>query len=139
MHVSFAVLAAAEQMLVEATGLVVYPTGSAEGEGWSWLGLDLVATCLTSVMPTTAESVDFHRALVIPLAAATLIVAEGWMQTAPAAECVGGTVVYPGLLEHRRMMERKRHGIPLHKDIVGWLWEQGKALGVRECLTEIKT
>eukprot|EP00854_Cymbomonas_tetramitiformis_P012274 gene12274-14494_t len=66
-------------------------------------------------------------------------VVVGWMQTAPAAECVGGTVVYPGLLEHRRMMERKRHGIPLHKDIVGWLWEQGKALGVRECLTEIKT
>ena len=29
-------------------------------------------------------------------------------------------VVYPGLLEHEEMQERKAHGIPLHKEVVQW-------------------
>jgi hypothetical protein len=39
-------------------------------------------------------------------------------------------VLYPGLSEHEEVLERRAHGIPLHKEVIEWFGSITRELGL---------
>jgi LDH2 family malate/lactate/ureidoglycolate dehydrogenase len=51
------------------------------------------------------------------------------LRTAPPAPG-HDRVLYPGLSEHEEVLERRAHGIPLHKEVIEWFGSVTRALGL---------
>jgi LDH2 family malate/lactate/ureidoglycolate dehydrogenase len=44
-------------------------------------------------------------------------------------------VLYPGLSEHEEILDRRAHGIPLHKEVIQWFAEITSELGLAPLAT----
>ena len=44
-------------------------------------------------------------------------------------------MLYPGLSEHEELLERRAHGIPLHKEVIQWFDQITDELGLAKLAT----
>jgi L-2-hydroxycarboxylate dehydrogenase (NAD+) len=117
--------------------------GSHKGYGLA-LMVEILATMLSGTLPFGLErSTGYkHFFAAYDIAAFTEVEAFKthmdelltWLREtrpAPGQE----RVLYPGLLEYEEEVERRAHGIPLHREVVQWFEEITRALGLPALVT----
>jgi LDH2 family malate/lactate/ureidoglycolate dehydrogenase len=128
-----------------AGGLQLLPLGGTREQGsHKGYGLALLVEVLTTLLagsvPTMVHDerpMAHHHFAAYDVASFTDVEAfketmDEMLRTLTATPPAPGhdRVVYPGLIEHETVLERRAHGIPLHREVVDWFNRCTDELGV---------
>jgi LDH2 family malate/lactate/ureidoglycolate dehydrogenase len=144
-----------ERPVPDADGTYRYPPllplggtreqGSHKGFGLG-LFVEILTTMLAGAIPGMNEETDTplarHHFAAYNIAAFSDVAGfkarmDGMLETLLETRPAPGheRVVYPGLPEHESIIERRAHGVPLHREVVDWFNAATDELGVQRMAT----